>query len=158
MNYLHKTRPACGFKTWRGHYVVECGHNLPTGWDRVKVAPKLGVDTSPRPHAHRCAWRHISLYNYNKLSKLLFQEFKVLEEWGLRYKRWKNSLGTLLIYLYRDTSFSSFSLRGTYQKVFLSLSSIRLTLLHQTRINLYLIFSYSRVELDIFSSWKVYLI
>ena len=71
---------------------------------------------------------------------MLFQEFKVLEEWGLRGKRWKNILGTLLIYLYRDTSFSSFSLRGTYQKVFLSLSSIRLTLLHQTPINLYLIF------------------
>ena len=49
-------------------------------------------------------------------------------------------MNILLIYLYLDTSFSSFSLRGTYQKVFLSLSSIRLTLLHQTPINLYLIF------------------
>ena len=36
------------FKTWCGHqYMVGIG---------LRGLPKLGVDTSPRPHAHRCAW------------------------------------------------------------------------------------------------------
>ena len=49
-------RRACGFQNlvWTP---VQCGHNLPP---LVEIGlgqlPKLGVDMSPHPHAHRPAW------------------------------------------------------------------------------------------------------
>ena len=50
-------RRACGFQNlvWA---LVQGGHNLPSLVEiGLRWLPKLGVDTSPRPHAHRRALR-----------------------------------------------------------------------------------------------------
>ena len=58
-HYVVSPGAPVAFKTWWGHqYMVGiiCPHPSP-GWNRVLKSwrPKLGVDTSPRPHAHRRA-------------------------------------------------------------------------------------------------------
>ena len=44
------------FKTWCGHQYIRWAQSAPLVEVGLKWLPKLGVNTSPRPHAHRRTW------------------------------------------------------------------------------------------------------